>query len=167
LGAQDTVYTGGGDARQYFESTFINGSCDSIYGSSSAVFNACTISITYSVTAHRGVELKGGVGGAHRGVELNGGEGAGGGGVRTAYLFVNSSLVKPQPGEAGYPAAEGKTVLGRPWGNLSFTVRGTFNHQHFFSLLDFFCYHSRNHCMSFLRSFCLPFSYDLLVFFFL
>lgn len=96
------MFTGGGDARQYFVNTFINGSCDSIYGLSSAVFDRCTIAITYSVTAHRGASLAG-----H---------------ARTAYLIVNSSLVKPMPGEAAFPAPDGGTVLGRPWGNLSFTV---------------------------------------------
>ena len=42
LGGQDTLLTGAGSTRQYFYRTFINGSCDSIYGGSSAVFDQCS-----------------------------------------------------------------------------------------------------------------------------
>ena len=32
------------------------------------------------------------------------------------YLISQSRLVKPVPGQANYPAATGKTELGRAWG---------------------------------------------------
>ena len=99
LGGQDTLLTGPGNTRQYFYRSFINGSCDSIYGGSSAVFDACKISITDHITAHRPPET---------------GE--------VAYLIVNSTLLKPRKGEFDHPAAKGRTELGRPWGDHAHVI---------------------------------------------
>jgi len=90
LGGQDTLYTG--TQRSYFYQTHINGSCDSVFGEGSSVFEGCEVSIFDTVTAHKG----------------NG---------STAYLFVNSSIVP-----VGQPQYPSRTFLGRPWGPLSRTV---------------------------------------------
>eukprot|EP01052_Picozoa_sp_SAG31_P007228 SAG31_NODE_342_length_17455_cov_6.381251_10_plen_962_part_00 len=103
LGAQDTIFAGGetpGD-RQYFLQSYINGSCDSIYGTSSIVFDQCEIAITGHVTAMKGAELA-----------LSDRPDRGG---RASVVFFNSSLVKPVEGQRGYPAKDGGTDLGRPW----------------------------------------------------
>lgn len=110
LGGQDTVFTGPATSRQYFLESYINGSYDSIYGSSSAVFDQCSIAVTNAVTAHRG---------------------SGQSGFESLYLFVNSSLVHPAEGDTNYPAAEGGTNLGRPWGPLATVVyKDTFMGSH-------------------------------------
>jgi len=55
LGAQDTIFAAGPPAsRQYFLQSYINGSCDSIYGTSSMVFEQCKVAVSDHVTAHRG-----------------------------------------------------------------------------------------------------------------
>mmetsp|Transcript_7248 Transcript_7248/g.9393 ORF Transcript_7248/g.9393 Transcript_7248/m.9393 type:complete len:190 (+) Transcript_7248:1-570(+) len=89
--------------RQYFEESFINGSCDSIFGTSTIVFEQCVITITDHVTAHRGVHS---------------------GDVNTTLLFVNSTLKKPGPEEWNpHPRGDrGKTDLGRPWGPLATVI---------------------------------------------
>jgi pectinesterase len=43
LGNQDTIYTGGENARQYFVDCFIEGTTDFIFGPATAVFQNCTI----------------------------------------------------------------------------------------------------------------------------
>jgi pectinesterase len=43
LGNQDTIYTGGESARQYFLSCYIEGTTDYIFGPATAVFQNCTI----------------------------------------------------------------------------------------------------------------------------
>ncbi|MDH6303599.1 pectinesterase [Parabacteroides sp. PH5-13] len=43
LGFQDTLYTYGKQSRQYYEDCYIEGTVDFIFGSSTAVFNRCTI----------------------------------------------------------------------------------------------------------------------------
>jgi len=43
LGNQDTIYTGGESARQYFVDCFIEGTTDFIFGPATAVFQNCTI----------------------------------------------------------------------------------------------------------------------------
>jgi pectin methylesterase-like acyl-CoA thioesterase len=50
-GGQDTLMTG--PNRVYAVDTAINGSCDSIFGYGSAVFEACNITIFDTVTAHK------------------------------------------------------------------------------------------------------------------
>ena len=99
LGGQDTLLTGAGSTRQYFYRTFINGSCDSIYGGSSAVFDQCIITITDHITAQKPPETGG-----------------------ATYLIVNSSLLKPGKGEFDFPAKKGGTELGRPWGDHAHVV---------------------------------------------
>jgi pectinesterase len=99
LGGQDTLLTGSGSTRQYFYRSYINGSCDSIYGGSTAVFDQCTITITDHITAQKPPEAGG-----------------------PTYLIVNSSLLKPSKGEFDYPAGKGKTELGRPWGDHAHVV---------------------------------------------
>ena len=54
LGSQDTLYTGETAGRAYFHNVFINGTCDALFGSSAAVFEACTIRMNFTVTAQRG-----------------------------------------------------------------------------------------------------------------
>lgn len=43
LGNQDTLYTGGRNARLYFEDCYIEGTTDFIFGSATALFNRCNI----------------------------------------------------------------------------------------------------------------------------
>lgn len=43
LGNQDTIYTGGENARQYFVNCYIEGTTDFIFGPATAVFQNCTI----------------------------------------------------------------------------------------------------------------------------
>ena len=107
LGGQDTLYTGsecntcvlphcsGGRIcnRQYFLQSYINGSCDSIFGSSNLVLDRCDIGVTDHVTAMRG------------NVSSTG--------SRAVYLFFNSSLVRPLPTDSNYKYWP--TDLGRPW----------------------------------------------------
>lgn len=68
-GAQDTLLATSG--RVYARDSYINGSCDSIFGYGAAVLDTCTVAIYDTVTAQKG----------------NG---------STAYLFVNSSIVPAQ-----------------------------------------------------------------------
>jgi pectin methylesterase-like acyl-CoA thioesterase len=84
MGAQDTIFAAGpmAGSRQYFLQSYVNGSCDSIYGTSSMVFEECEIAITDSITAHRGTKF--GWNPAR--------------GDRSFYYFINSSLVKPEKG---------------------------------------------------------------------
>ena len=107
LGGQDTLYTGsecnscvlpdcsGGTIcnRQYFLQSYINGSCDSIFGSSNLVLDRCDIGVTDHITAMRG------------NVSSTG--------SRAVYLFYNSSLVRPLPTDSNYKYWQ--TDLGRPW----------------------------------------------------
>ena len=87
LGAQDTIFAAGpASSRQYFLQSFVNGSCDSIYGTSSMVFEECEIAITDSITAHRGTKF--GWNSAR--------------GDRSFYFFINSWLVKPEKGGCVY-----------------------------------------------------------------
>ena len=107
LGGQDTLYTGsecnscvlpdcsGGPIcnRQYFLQSYINGSCDSIFGSSNLVLDRCDIGVTDHITAMRG------------NISSTG--------SRAVYLFFNSSLVRPLPTDSNYKYWP--TDLGRPW----------------------------------------------------
>lgn len=43
LGFQDTLYTHGADSRQYYYGCYIEGTVDFIFGSSTALFDSCTI----------------------------------------------------------------------------------------------------------------------------
>lgn len=43
LGFQDTLFTSGENSRQYYQNCFIQGSTDFIFGSSTALFDGCTI----------------------------------------------------------------------------------------------------------------------------
>jgi pectinesterase len=106
-GAQDTVFAGGEPGnRQYFLQSFVNGSCDAIFGTSSMVWHDSRIAITDHITAHRGDEF---MWNAARGRRSN-------------YIFYNCSLVKPTNGTAAYPAKNGGTELGRPWGAMAAVV---------------------------------------------
>ena len=120
-GAQDTIFAYGGQRntnRQYFHNTTINGSCDAIYGTSTMVFEECDIRMTFTYTADRG--------GAVQPPPVGDGLGS------AAYLFLNSSLRKPLPGDYDYKAGgNSKTFLGRPWGPLAFVVfKDTFMDSH-------------------------------------
>jgi pectinesterase len=115
LGGQDTLYTGAGPLRSYFVDSFVNGSCDSIYGDSTSVFEQCTITIVDHVTAHGG--------GSRCTSKANGGRSPGpdqmcgvdGRGHGSYYLFLNASLLKPSPHEFDRKASA-STELGRAWG---------------------------------------------------
>lgn len=118
LGGQDTVYTGTGPLRSYFADSFINGSCDSIYGDSSSVFEQCTIHIVDHVTAHGG--------GSSCTSKANGGRqpdpspdcGVDGHGDGSFYLIKNSSLLKPDSNEFAHRSSGASaTELGRAWGD--------------------------------------------------
>eukprot|EP00947_MAST-08B_sp_MAST-8B-sp1_P003127 g3127.t1 len=108
LGGQDTIYGAGPPgSRQYFLQSYVNGTCDSIYGSSSMVFDRCTIAISDHVTAAAGATFP---------WEVDRGS-------RSVILFFNSSLVKPPRRRADEAAvAAGKTELGRPWRSMAATV---------------------------------------------
>jgi len=51
-GGQDTLYTG--KYRSYYSNIYINGTCDSIFGEGSAIFESSTIIMINTVTAQRG-----------------------------------------------------------------------------------------------------------------
>ena len=94
LGGQDTLLTGSGSTRQYFHNTFINGSCDSVYGGSAAVFDNCRFTITDHLTAQHPPDTG-----------------------NASYLIIDSRLERPGRGEFSFPARKGGTELGRPWGS--------------------------------------------------
>ena len=96
-GAQDTLFTGADSNRAYVVNSYINGSCDSIFGMSSLVLDKCEIAITDHITAARS-------------------------GPASLYLIANSRLVKPVKGQKNYPAAKGRTELGRAWGSGAHVV---------------------------------------------
>ena len=130
LGGQDTLYTGAGPQRSYFADTLINGSCDSIYGDSSSVFERCVITVVDHVTAHGG--------GSRCTPKADGGRAAGpdqmcgadGRGHGSFYLFQNCSLLKPGPEELDRHRAA-STELGRAWGTNSHVVyKDTFLDDH-------------------------------------
>ena len=56
FGGQDTLYTGGAGfgARSYFADAFINGTCDSISGGSSSVFERVALAMSSTAVAPRG-----------------------------------------------------------------------------------------------------------------
>ena len=130
LGGQDTLYTGNGTLRSYFYRSFINGSCDSIYGDSSSVFEECNITVVDHVTAHGG--------GSRCTSKANGGRspgpdqmcGADGHGDGSFYLFLNSSFLKPDVTEFDHKYAP-ETELGRAWGsNAHVILKETFLDDH-------------------------------------
>ena len=130
LGGQDTLYTGNGTLRSYFYRSHINGSCDSIYGDSTTVFDECNITVVDHITAHGG--------GSRCTSQANGGRapgpdqmcGADGHGFGSYYLFTNCSLLKPSAPEFDRRAAA-STELGRAWGTNSHVIlKDTFLDDH-------------------------------------
>jgi pectinesterase len=105
FGAQDTLYTGAN--RLYARNTYINGSCDSIFGLGSAVFQSCALAIFDTVTAQRG----------------NG---------SSAYLFLDSDISPSKPGTLlGRPWGNlSQTVFSscRLSGNIDSEGWGDWNH---------------------------------------
>jgi pectinesterase len=85
-GGQDTLFTGDAPLRSYFSNTYVNGSCDSIFGGSSSVFDDCSIDMDFTVTAHRG-------------------DGS------TAYLFLGGTVESGQGTLLGRPWGENATVV--------------------------------------------------------
>jgi pectinesterase len=124
LGGQDTVYTGAGPLRSYFADSFVNGSCDSIYGDSSSVFEQCTIHIVDHVTAHGGGSACTSVSNGGRQPDPSPECGADGHGEGSFYLIRNSSLLKPEPHEYAHrsSAASSNTELGRAWGDHAHVI---------------------------------------------
>ena len=73
LGAQDTIFADGGHGRgwrQYFRDSYINGSCDAIYGTSTIVFERCDIAMSFTYTAQRAELDSRGVDTAYRAITL-------------------------------------------------------------------------------------------------
>lgn len=123
LGGQDTLYTGTGPLRSYFANSFINGSCDSIYGDSSSVFEQCRIHIVDHITAHGGGSRCTSISNGGRQPNPSPDCGVDGHGDGSFYLVKNSSLMKPDSNEFSYrsPGAS-STELGRAWGDHSHVV---------------------------------------------
>jgi len=93
FGAQDTLYTGGAGfgLRSVFSRALLNGTCDSIFGGSSSVFDRATLAVASTATAPRGEPA-------------------------SAYLFLNCSVVGlPGRGGAllGRPWGQLSTVVWR------------------------------------------------------
>lgn len=86
LGFQDTLYTWGYDSRQYYKNCYIEGTVDFIFGSSTAVFDSCTI-----------FGKKGGFFTAASTPQNK----------KFGYVFLNSHITGD--------ASAGAFLLGRPW----------------------------------------------------
>jgi pectinesterase len=93
LGFQDTLYTWGRESRQYFRQCYIEGTVDFIFGSSTAVFDSCTI-----------FGKRGGYFTAASTPE----------GKTFGYVFLNCRITGDAP--------EGSYYLGRPWRPFAKTV---------------------------------------------
>lgn len=86
IGNQDTLYASGDNSRQYYSDCLIEGSTDFIFGSATAIFDACTIHSKKNsyITASRTPE-----------------------GTEFGYVFLNCELTAD-------PDID-KVYLGRPW----------------------------------------------------
>lgn len=93
LGFQDTLYTHGSDSRQYYYRCYIEGTVDFIFGSSTALFDSCTI-----------YGKRGGYYTAASTPE----------GTAFGYVFMNCRIVGDAPAHSYY--------LGRPWRPWAKTV---------------------------------------------
>ncbi|MCU7547795.1 pectinesterase family protein [Chitinophagaceae bacterium LB-8] len=93
LGFQDTLYTYGRESRQYYKNCYIEGTVDFIFGSSTAVFDSCTLFGKTSgyFTAASTPENK-----------------------KFGYVFLNCHLTGNAP--------EASFLLGRPWRPYAKTV---------------------------------------------
>ena len=93
LGNQDTIYTGGEKARQYFVNCYIEGTTDFIFGAATAVFEKCIIHCKKNsyITAASTTE-----------------------GKMYGYVFLSCRLTAE--------AEVTKVYLGRPWRNFAKTV---------------------------------------------
>ena len=93
LGFQDTLYTWGRESRQYYKNCYIEGTVDFIFGSSTAVFDSCTLfgkKAGYFTAASTPENKKFG------------------------YVFLNCHLTGDAPA--------GAFLLGRPWRPYAKTV---------------------------------------------
>jgi len=93
LGFQDTLYTYGKDSRQYYNNCYIEGTVDFIFGSSTAVFDSCTI--------------YGKRGGFYTAASTTEGK-------KFGYVFLNCHITGDAP--------ENTFLLGRPWRPFAKTV---------------------------------------------
>jgi pectinesterase len=93
LGFQDTLYTFGRESRQYYNHCYIEGTVDFIFGSSTAVFDSCTI--------------YGKVGGFYTAASTPEGK-------KFGYVFLNSTITGSAPPNS--------FLLGRPWRPFAKTV---------------------------------------------
>src|SRR5215210_3003796 len=93
LGFQDTLYTYGRESRQYYNHCYIEGTVDFIFGSSTAVFDSCTIFCKRSgyITAASTPENK-----------------------KYGYVFMNCNITGDAPANS--------FLLGRPWRPFAKTV---------------------------------------------
>lgn len=93
LGFQDTLYTWGKESRQYYNKCYIEGTVDFIFGSSTAVFDSCTI-----------FGKRGGFYTAASTPE----------GKKFGYVFLDCNITGDAPAHSFY--------LGRPWRPFAKTV---------------------------------------------
>jgi pectinesterase len=93
LGFQDTLYTYGRESRQYYNHCYIEGTVDFIFGSSTAVFDSCTI-----------FGKRGGYYTAASTPETK----------KYGYVFLHCNITGDAPAESFY--------LGRPWRPFAKTV---------------------------------------------
>lgn len=93
LGFQDTLYTYGRESRQYYLNCYIEGTVDFIFGSSTAVFDSCTI-----------FGKRGGFYTAASTPE----------GKKFGYVFMNCNITGDAPANSFF--------LGRPWRPFAKTV---------------------------------------------
>ncbi len=93
LGFQDTLYTYGRESRQYYSNCYIEGTVDFIFGSSTAVFDSCTI-----------FGKRGGFFTAASTPENK----------KYGYVFINCKITGDAPENSFY--------LGRPWRPFAKTV---------------------------------------------
>jgi pectinesterase len=93
LGFQDTLYTYGRESRQYYNHCYIEGTVDFIFGSSTAVFDSCTI-----------YGKRGGYYTAASTPENK----------KYGYVFLHCNITGDAPAESFY--------LGRPWRPFAKTV---------------------------------------------
>src|SRR5215210_3993080 len=93
LGFQDTLYTYGRESRQYYLNCYIEGTVDFIFGSSTAVFDICTIF--------------GKTGGYYTAASTYEGK-------KFGYVFMNCNVTGNAPADS--------FLLGRPWRPFAKTV---------------------------------------------
>lgn len=93
IGNQDTIFTGGESARQLFDSCYIEGTTDFIFGPATAIFKNCVIKAKADSYITAASTTKG---------------------KKFGYVFLNSKIIAD--------SAVKKVYLGRPWRAYAKTV---------------------------------------------